>query len=451
MRTTDGEYDVIVVGSGPGGATVARELSQRGKRVLVLEWGDNDPITGTAVQFFTKAGIPGKGLMITDGLLGMVRGITTGGSSVFYYGTAFPPPVDMLNTFGVDISREIDEIRAELPTAPLAPHLIGPMATRLMQSARELGFPWNPMPKFVFQERCQPNCWRCNYGCPFGAKWNARMFIHQAIDHGAELVTGARVQRVLTEGNHVAGVVFRRKGEERSVRAPVVVLGAGGVGTPMILRASGIAAAGYDWFYDPLITVMGDAADIEGGREFPMATGMHVEEDGYVMTDMTVPFSLHAVFNAEVFKFKKIPAHARTLTIMIKVKDELGGRLTKNGHVRKGLTRADKEKFAHGYARAARILKNAGAKDVWKSWYVAAHPGGTVKIGHLLDADLQTTTANLYACDCSVIPDAWGLPPTFTLVALGKRLAKHIVGASVAPDPVPATAEITAESAETAN
>ena len=33
---------------------------------------------------------------------------------------------------------------------------------------------------------------------------------------------------------------------------------------------------------------------------------------------------------------------------------------------------------------------------------------------------------NLYVCDCSVMPDAWGLPPTFTLVALGKRLARHL-------------------------
>jgi choline dehydrogenase-like flavoprotein len=40
-------YDFIIIGSGPGGATVAKELSQKKKKVCILEWGDNDPLTGS--------------------------------------------------------------------------------------------------------------------------------------------------------------------------------------------------------------------------------------------------------------------------------------------------------------------------------------------------------------------------------------------------------------------
>ena len=47
---------------------------------------------------------------------------------------------------------------------------------------------------------------------------------------------------------------------------------------------------------------------------------------------------------------------------------------------------------------------------------------GTVKLGEFVDADLGTRYDNLYVCDCSVIPVAWGLPPTLTLLALGDRL-----------------------------
>jgi choline dehydrogenase-like flavoprotein len=42
---TPKDIDIIIVGSGPGGATVAKELSQRKKKVCILEWGDNDILT----------------------------------------------------------------------------------------------------------------------------------------------------------------------------------------------------------------------------------------------------------------------------------------------------------------------------------------------------------------------------------------------------------------------
>jgi choline dehydrogenase-like flavoprotein len=112
--------------------------------------------------------------------------------------------------------------------------------------------------------------------------------------------------------------------------------------------------------------------------------------------------------------------------IMIKIKDGLGGRVTWNGGVRKDISTADKEKLKDGAGHARQILKNAGAKGIFTGWTVAAHPGGTVKINHMLDADLKTKKENLYVCDCSVIPEPWGLPPTLTLLALGRRLGRHI-------------------------
>ncbi len=51
-------------------------------------------------------------------------------------------------------------------------------------------------------------------------------------------------------------------------------------------------------------------------------------------------------------------------------------------------------------------------------------------MGDVVDANLKTAYDNLYVCDCSVIPEAWGLPPTFALLALGRRLAKHLLGRS---------------------
>lgn len=421
-------YDAIVVGSGPGGATVAKELAEKGQSVLILEWGDNWKISGTNVQMALSAGIPGRSLLVTNNALAMVRGITTGGSSVFYYGTAFEPPVDMLKSYGLDITEEIEDIRKELPIAPLKDELIGPGARRLMESAQDLGYAWNKLPKFVYQDRCKEGCWRCGYGCPYGAKWSARNYVNEAVSHRATLINRAKVQKVIVENNRAVGVEYSKFGKTHRVYSQNVIVSAGGVGSPVILRKSGIYDAGYDYFYDPLIAVMGTLNDktYQGGKEFPMATGIHMEDDGYVMTDMTVPYTQYAMMTAEVFRIHKLFSHKKTLQIMIKAKDSLGGRITYNEGVRKPLADDDRAKLLNGYERAKEILTHAGAKDIYKSWYIAAHPGGTVKVGDVLDANLQTKFDNLYVCDCSVIPEAWGLPPTFTLIALGKRLAKHI-------------------------
>ena len=398
------ETDVIVVGTGPGGATVAREMTRRNQAVLMLEWGDNQPIKGTMPQFARAAAIPGKSFLITGDLCGMIRGITTGGSSVFYYATAFDPPLEMFDACGSDLRADRDEVRAELPMQPLSDDLMGPMARRMMASARDLGYDWQKLPKFIDQDKCKPDCFRCNYGCPV---------------------------RVIIENGNAVGVEYRRKGEIQRVYAGTIVLSAGGIGSPLILRASGIKYAGYDFFFDPLITVMGTIDDADGGREIPMASGMHVEEDGYVMTDMTVPWSLHAVLNAAMGRLDQLHTHQRTLQIMIKIKDQLGGRITDTGGIRKRLAEVDKVKIFKGYARAREILAHAGARNIHRSGYLAAHPGGTAKINDVVDTDLKTAFDNLYVCDCSVMPKAWGLPPTFSLVALGKRLAKHLAGGSV--------------------
>ena len=66
MEALQKEYDVIVVGSGPGGATVANELSKQNKKVLILEWGNNIPLKGTFLQSARMIGIPGKSVLFTN-------------------------------------------------------------------------------------------------------------------------------------------------------------------------------------------------------------------------------------------------------------------------------------------------------------------------------------------------------------------------------------------------
>jgi len=425
---TENRYDVIVAGTGPGGATVALELAKKGKKVLMLEWGRNRRHTGRLIHYVIEQAVPGRSLLFTYRLLGMVRGITTGGSSEFYYATCFDVPYEMLKERGIDITGHVKEARRELHVGPLKDEMITPMAARIMESAQELGYDWQKLDKFMFQERWKPEYRFGYYGDPHNVKWSARMYVNDALALGAELVTGAKVRRVLCEGGLARGVEYRKGLKKYKVFADKIVIAAGGIGSPVILRKSGIPEAGYDFFYDPLVSVCGKMKDMRKQKnEIPMSAGMQLEEEGYIMTDMAVPDMLDNLFAAEVFRFHRMFESRKTIRIMIKARDSLGGRLTDSGGVRKALAPEDREKLMKGARQAREILEKAGATGIYTTWYLAAHPGGTVKAGDLIDEHLETKKfKGLYVCDCSVIPGANGLPPTMTLIGLGRYLAEHL-------------------------
>lgn len=69
------EFDAIIVGSGPGGGSVANELSKRGFKILLLEKGRGAPIKGTATQLIPMALVPGRSLHFTQQMLGLIHGI----------------------------------------------------------------------------------------------------------------------------------------------------------------------------------------------------------------------------------------------------------------------------------------------------------------------------------------------------------------------------------------
>lgn len=423
------EFDVIIVGSGPGAASVAGELSKQGWNILILEKGSGDPIQGTTRQCISTTLIPGKGLHFTEEMLGVIQGVAVGGSTIPYYACAFDPPYKIFDNYGIDLRPEVEEIKRELPIAPLSDELVGPAATRIMESAQDLGYDWRKIPKLVYQEKCRPDCDKCAMGCPYGAKWSSRMVVEDICSNGSTLLANAEVKRVLVENRAAVGVEYTYQGRRHEAFAKIVIVSAGGIGTPQILRRCGIKNAGTDFFFDPLVIIMGVIADLDGGKEFPMAAGLNFSDAGYIMTDLASPRWLYWLFAAQVFRFDKLGTHRRIAPIMVKAKDELGGHLTDRGAVRKRLGDVETRRLKSGCERAQKILARAGAESIFNSRYLAAHPGGTAKINDVVDSNLETKIDNLFVCDCSVIPEAWGRPPALTLLALGRRLGKHLTGA----------------------
>ena len=144
-------FDAIVVGSGPGGASVARELAMRGKRVLILEQGSAAPLTGTVGQMAGIAAVPGRGAFVHRDASLLVQGVTAGGSSTINFATATDPPAALFAAHGIDLAAPLAALRAELPIGPLPDTLVGPMATRIMAGARTLGLEWHKLEKMISQ------------------------------------------------------------------------------------------------------------------------------------------------------------------------------------------------------------------------------------------------------------------------------------------------------------
>ena len=430
MQTTgQPSFDLIVIGSGPAGATVAREVARQGDRVLILERGSAAPLKGTLGQMAGIAAVPGRGAFFNRDASLLVQGVTAGGSSAINFATAMPPPLPMFDAVGVDLRPALAAIQTELPMAPLPDALIGPAATHLMRAAKALGHDWHKLDKMIHADLCRTGCWRCVYGCPYGAKWTARDFLDDAVAAGAEWRCGAEVRRILLEGRGAeqtaVGVAYQLGNQRHQVFAHRVVLAGGGIASPQLLHASGLMASGAAHFSDPVVAVMGRLPGLKAGAEVPMAGGMHWEKEGIMLADMSLPRPMYQAFAMQVGRFDRLLAHAQTLSLMVKIRDEIGGRIGPRW-VNKALQPGDKRRFQQGTELARAILAKAGAKHVFQSWHFAAHPGGSVRIGEGVDHNLQSQARNLYVCDASVIPGAWGLPPTLTLLCLGKRLADHL-------------------------
>ena len=437
------QADVVIAGSGPGGATTALELAKKGKKVILCEAGKYHKRLGQST-FMLLGMMDNMGLTFSKEGTWVLRPKTAGGASVVYCGTAVRPPPWLKEKYGIDLEEEVDDLYKEIPIQTLPDHLVGPAARTIMQAAQDIGHDWNLIDKWIRPEKCEQNCGKCALGCPTGAKWTAREYIEEAKQHGAEFLLKTKVDRVLTESGKAVGV--RAKGPQgwMDILAETVILSAGGQGTPPILQRSGVYDAGQGFFADPLWFVAGPS-QIQGSiYDVPMTAGNINTEDGIVMTDLMTPPTMFAGSLAiagqkGIMSLPKVLRYKKTLSIMIKVRDGLDGRINLDESFSKPIDYDTWWKLNKGAVLAEEILMKAGVRrdDLVQTGVIAAHPGGTVRIGELLDKDCQTPIQNCYCMDTTIIPEPWGLPPTVTVVAMAKRLAKHLT--------VPAEAKVAAQ------
>ena len=427
------QVDVIVVGSGPGGATVGRDLALKGKKVLLLERGiDHRPRSYYGTYLGALLYSDRGSLLFTQEGLNIVRPLMVGGATSMYCGCAAPPPGWLKGKYGIDIDLEVSETIEELEIAPLPAELRGQASTRIAQAAQALGYDWQPQLKFMRPARAKRfDCGaKCMLGCRCGAKWSAAEYVDEAVAAGAELFTRARVDRVLREDGHVSGVAGSLNGSPFSVKASTVVLAAGGIGSPRILQASGFQQAGMGMTMDVTVMVYGFIKEAGIGKEPPMTWSWENPEVGYMLSTLMDPWLLYPLINSLKGPQYALrwPQWGHILGVMIKLKDDVSGGVFPNGKISKPLTDHDRPRLKMAEVVCRQILVEAGARKdtIFMTPLRGTHPSGTVRVGTMLDQNLQTELEGLYVCDASVFPEALDRPTVLTIIGLGKRLAKQL-------------------------
>ncbi|MBN2297719.1 MAG: GMC family oxidoreductase [Deltaproteobacteria bacterium] len=419
----------VVVGTGPGGATVARELAMAGEDVLILEKGrDHRFPVGNITAYATMYDIRRS----KEGVL-VRRGITTGGSTMIYSGNSYDPPAFLKKELKIDLSKEVKETKRELNIRPIPEDYYErwPGTKRLVQAACELGYSMEPQERFIDPDLCDPSCDMCLFGCSRGAKWTSREYVYDALVHGAGIITRCDVQKVLSTGGEVTGVVAYTPKGTLVVNADRVILGAGGLGTPMILQRSGIKGAGTHFFTDPMSVMAGISSDSVGTwREitYTFADESHVGE--FVMGNVGAVNAFMAQIAALHLPYARRAVHLpKMVGMFVKLCDEANGSIEPDGTLHKAFTVKDEEKMAKGVDAARKIMIRAGVipETISVAKGIGGHPGGTAAIGRVVGTDLMTEISNLYVCDNSVMPRSGGIPPVLTLIALGKKFARSLL------------------------
>jgi choline dehydrogenase-like flavoprotein len=212
----------------------------------------------------------------------------------------------------------------------------------------------------------------------------------------------------------------------------VVVLSAA-MGSPVILKKTGIENAGKGFACDFLTFVGGIVPDMNTGPDNPMSVGTleHYESDGMIITPAFPGWGAFAIelLSMGPRNYSQFFNLTKYTGLMVKIRDEVRGEIFSDRDFSKPMTKSDRKKIDKGVGIIKRIVKKMGASDdsILVMDPIGAHPSATCRIGEVVDSSLETEIKNLFVCDSSVFPSSLGLPVVWTVVSLGKRLSDHLV------------------------
>jgi choline dehydrogenase-like flavoprotein len=257
--------DVLVVGSGPGGGVVAKELAEAGRDVVLVEEG---PPFGVK-DFRQEAGaalrrtLREAGMRSTRGnvFVPTMQAIGLGGGSLINSAICVRAPAWTFEKWaertGIDritrasLDPHYERVERFLGVEPTPEAVQGARNLAFKRGCDALGISSEPAPRNV---RGCKGSGECFTGCRNRAKQSTDVsYVPAAIRAGARVLTSVRAEQVLVKGRRATGMRGRviepftwRATHAVEIEAKTVVLAAGCMATPLILQRSAAGnASGY--------------------------------------------------------------------------------------------------------------------------------------------------------------------------------------------------------------
>jgi len=387
------EADVVILGSGAGGAAAAYELACRGLAVVIIEEGqyyDRSHFTGKLTEVIPKL-YRSWGATVATGnsIIPVPVGCNVGGTTTINSGTCMRTPPSVLQRWreqGLEAFTEqamapwFEGVERMLSVQQATTETVGPIGDLIDRGAAANGF-LQRQPLMRNAQGCDGQG-LCQFGCPTDAKQSTNVsYIPHALERGAFLFSGFRAERLQQKGNRITGVIARGQNADGrpitlSLTCRQTIVAMGSLFTPLFLRQQGVRNPhlGRHLTLHPagVVNALFPDRDLANSRSIPQGYGVSDwEEQGLMFEGGTIPLAGHSLLNPLVgqdwVRFTEDYPHTAYFGFMI--------RDTSEGRVRRGprrglpliryhMNRQDFALFKRGIHALACWYLDAGAEQV---------------------------------------------------------------------------------------
>jgi nucleoside-diphosphate-sugar epimerase/choline dehydrogenase-like flavoprotein len=472
--------EVLVIGSGAGGATTACLLGEQGRDVTILEEGPDvetsviDSNSVDAIERLYRHG--GMAPILGNQSVAFVEGRCVGGSTEINSGFWHRLPPDCYHRWRTDallddFTPERMEGYFERAERDLSVSLLGPAREPVSSAVFRRGIErlgWD----FFEVPRCQRDPGASAFAA--GAKQSMRQtYLPRARAAGVQLFAGAKVKRIVPGDGRATAVEVERAGVRQSIHADAIFVCGGAVQTPALLRRSGIRKnVGDNLCIHPMIKAAALFDDEIGAHDAPLpmyqvkefwptiTLGGSVFTPGFLAMILSDNWEANRESMQHWDQMALYYAGTRGMnrgSIRVLPGFDGGGVV-----VRYRLTEADQRNLSVGLGRLGEVLFAAGARAVFPSVrgmpvlrsadqcrallrsYVpidrmslsTVHVFSSCPMGE--NPDYCATDShgkvngfsNLFVNDASLIPDSPGVNPQGTTTAIAMRNTEHFLAQS---------------------